>query len=677
MPKKIIFKPQSVGIIPKHYFIKTNCIMVLLIIFLAFCSIANAQYTKLLDFNNSNGNSPFGSVILSDNDSVLYGMTSSGGPTNGGIIFSIKTDGTGYTNLHTFIQGVTTEGSYPLGSLIRSGNVLYGMTSSGGTNSNGTIFSINTDGSTYTILYNFFDSVGNTISGNPWSTLTLSGNVLYGTTYGAPGNGNVFSIHTDGSVYTDLLDFNMANGQHPGYGALAFNVNVLYGTTMYGGSNGIGTIFSIHTNGTGYHKLLDFNTANGGMPYGSVVLSGNMLFGATAAGGAYDHGVIYSIHTDGTSYKKLFDFDNTNGISPDGTLTLSDNLLYGTTSGGGVNQTGTIFSIDTSGTGFQSLYSFNTPTGTQPRAQLTLSGNILYGTGVIGGAFDDGVVFSFKTKPAAIPICMVTVDDSSKYNHIVWDKPLVNNIDSFIIYREITSNVYKPLGAVPYAAISEFVDTVRTKYFPFTGNPNSGTFRYKLQYRDINGNYSAFSPYHNTLFVTQSGGTFNWNQYTIEGDSAPLPALTAYVLYRDDNNTGAWHAVQGVSGTQTTITDPDFSSFPNGRWRVETTWNISCSSSKSSYSTSKSNVKTATTGIETFLNSENVKIFPNPANDIITISIPQQATIEITNIQGQIIKTLNITNQETTIDVSGLSGGVYIIKVMSDKRVVVRKLIKQ
>ena len=653
-----------------------------LIIFLALCSIANAQYTKLLDFNNTNGNLPFGSVILSENDSVLYGMTSSGGPTNGGIIFSMNTDGTGYTNLHTFIMGVTTDGSNPQGSLIRSGNVLYGMTTSGGIYTMGTVFTINTDGSGYHILYDFTDSMGNTISGNPWSTLTLSGNVLYGTTYGAPGNGNVFSIHTDGSAYANLLDFNMTNGQHPGYGALALSGNLLYGTTMYGGTTGNGVVFSIHTDGTGYNKLLDFNTTNGSMPFGSLILSGNMLFGAAANGGAYDHGVIFSIHTDGTAYKKLFEFDETNGLSPDGSLTLSGNWLYGTTSGGGANQFGTIFSIDTNGTGFQSLYSFNTPTGTQPRAQLTLSGNMLYGTAVVGGAFDDGVVFSFKTKPAAIPICMVTVDESSNYNHIVWDKPLVNNIDSFIVYREITSNNYKPLGAIPYAALSEFVDTVRTKYFPFTGNPNSGTYRYKLQYRDINGNYSEFSPYHNTLFVTQSGGTFNWNQYAIEGDSVPLGALTAYVLYRDDNNTGAWHAVQGVSGTQTTITDPDFSSFPNGRWRVETTWNISCNSSKSYYSTSKSNVKTATTGIETLLNSENLMIYPNPTTTNLTIQTPQKATsdsyrIEITNIEGQTIKTFNITNTETTIDVSGLSGGVYIIKAQSDKGIVVRKFIKQ
>ena len=75
-------------------------------------------------------------------------------------------------------------------------------------------------------------------------------------------------------------------------------------------------------------------------------------------------------------------------------------------------------------------------------------------------------------------------------------------------------------------------------------------------------------------------------------------------------------------------------------------------------------------------------IFPNPATKNITINIPQKATsdsyrIEITSIEGQIIKTLSNNNTETTIDVSDLSPGVYIIKAQSNKGVIIRKFIKQ
>ena len=91
---------------------------------------------------------------------------------------------------------------------------------------------------------------------------------------------------------------------------------------------------------------------------------------------------------------------------------------------------------------------------------------------------------------------------------------------------------------------------------------------------------------------------------------------------------------------------------------------------------------TVTVGINELSDSYNIMVNPNPAMDKITIEAPQNKVnnsyrIEISNIEGQIIKTFNITNKETTIDVSGLSGGVYFIKAQSDKGVVIHKFIKQ
>ncbi len=631
---------------------------------------ANAQFDKLLDFNNTNGTQPFGSVILSSNDSVLYGMTNGGGAitNSAGVIFSINTDGSSYQNLHTFTTDATS-GSWPYGSLMRSGNVLYGMTSGYGLYNDGTIFSINTNGSGYVKLHDFQNG------GSPNGTLAISGSVLYGMTYygGTNNKGAIFSVHTDGTSYKTLLDFNGANGQFPGYGALIQSGKTLIGTTLYGGTNGSGVIFSVDTDGTNYNKILDFNNANGSMPFFTPILSGNVLYGG-CGGGAYAKGVIYSIHTDGTGYEKLFDFNGTNGQGPNGGLMLSGNILYGTTGGGGTYNKGTIFRIDTTGNGFQTLFNFNVPDGTQPRATLSLSGGMLYGTAVTDGTYGSGTVFSFETQPAAIPICMVTVDDSSKYNHIVWQKPVTTAIDSFIVYREITTNNYKPIGAQPYSALSEFVDTVRMKYFPFTGDPNAGTFRYKLQFRDTSGNYSELSPYHNTIFVTQSGGTFNWNQYAIEGDSIPLSFLSAYVLYRDDNGTGSWNAVQGVSGSQTTVTDPNYASFPNGKWRVETTWGITCTptmKNQNSYNSSLSNIyTTATTGINGINITPQISIYPNPNNGKFIIAfhssdIGHRSSVIIYNIFGEAVCQSPITNDQMTIDLHNQPSGIYFYHLLT------------
>ncbi len=81
-------------------------------------------------------------------------------------------------------------------------------------------------------------------------------------------------------------------------------------------------------------------------------------------------------------------------------------------------------------------------------------------------------------------------------------------------------------------------------------------------------------------------------------------------------------------------------------------------------------------------NKVEIKIYPNPATNKITISIPSKATpdnyrIEILNIDGQIIRTNNNCGAETTLDLVNLSSGVYTIKVKTDKEIAIQKFIKQ
>ena len=71
-----------------------------------------------------------------------------------------------------------------------------------------------------------------------------------------------------------------------------------------------------------------------------------------------------------------------------------------------------------------------------------------------------------------------------------------------------------------------------------------------------------------------------------------------------------------------------------------------------------------------------VKIYPNPANDKIEIQGLQSGIIEIINIQGQIIKTIDIYNK-TSIDLTKISCGVYTIKIKTNDGIIVKKLIKE
>ena len=191
----------------------------------------------------SDGALPYGSLILSG--STLYGMTSQGGSSGSGTIFSIDISGSGFTLLHSFTGGAS-DGALPYGPLILSGSTLYGMTSSGGSSGSGTIFSINASGSGFTILHSF--AGGASDGANPQKSLILSGSTLYGMTYsgGSSNDGTIFSIDVSGSGFTLLHSFagGSSDGRNP-YGGFILSGSTLYGMAENGGSSNDGIIFSL------------------------------------------------------------------------------------------------------------------------------------------------------------------------------------------------------------------------------------------------------------------------------------------------------------------------------------------------------------------------------------------------------------------------------------------------
>ncbi len=107
-----------------------------------------------------------------------------------GTVFAVNTDGSGFTNLHTFTSlsngsyGTNYDGGYPFAGVILSSTTLYGVANSGGNLGQGTLFSMQNDGSGFTVLHSFNGGIE---EGYP-SGLVLSGSTLYGTTYGSGAN---------------------------------------------------------------------------------------------------------------------------------------------------------------------------------------------------------------------------------------------------------------------------------------------------------------------------------------------------------------------------------------------------------------------------------------------------------------------------------------------------------
>ena len=320
-------------------------------------------FTNLHTFAASSAISSGGGLILSGE--TLYGTTVEGGSSYAGTVFAVGTNGTGFTTLHAF-AGYPGDGE-PVVGLILANNVLYGATVSGGSAYAGTVFKLNTDGTGFTNLHSFTTGANNTNGYytnsdgvNPEAGLIISGNTLYGTTSagGSSGNGTVFKVNIDGTGFTNLHSFSAgfvvppddyvinSEGVYP-YARLVLSGNTLYGTTAGGGSSGNGTVFAINTNGTGFTNLHNFSGSDGAGAYAGLLLSGRTMYGTTVVGGSSGFGTVFAISTDGTGFKTLHDFAFYDGIYPLAGLVLSRNTLYGTAADDSYNEgrNGTVFSL--------------------------------------------------------------------------------------------------------------------------------------------------------------------------------------------------------------------------------------------------------------------------------------------------------------------------------------------
>jgi uncharacterized repeat protein (TIGR03803 family) len=251
---------------------------------------------------------------------------------------------------------------------------------------------------------------------------------LYGTTYydgancSVPCGGTVFRISTTGTLatlYSFCSESGCTDGESPSAGLVQATNGYLYGTTIYGGANGYGTVFKITPSGaltTLYTFCSQPDCADGLQPYAALIQATNAdLYGTTYDGGANGTGGTVFRITPGGTLRTLHSFCSegtnpscTDGENPEaGLIQGTDGNLYGTTSGGGANGVGTVFKITPSGT-LTTLYSFcpgaNTvgcTDGEAPLAGLVQDTNgTFYGTTWAGGAISDGlydgVVFSLS-----------------------------------------------------------------------------------------------------------------------------------------------------------------------------------------------------------------------------------------------------------------------------------------
>lgn len=324
------------------------------------------------------------------------------------------------------------DGDQPYGgvTLLSHGRML-GTTGFGGRYNGGTVFELAGKRGTLKTLKNF--CVGTPPScqsyQGPFTTLVedTSGNI-YGTTYfnGANNDGGVFELVKGAHhqyTFEFLHSFDVTDGEYPfelSYAGQATGMpydgkSALYSTTIAGGANGSGTVFSMTPGSSGwqFQDLYNFCSASacsdGSLPHAGVIVdpSGNLIGTTAYNGNADDAGTIFELAAGTWAETTLYTFCSasgcTDGNGPFAAVRQDANgNLYGTTYFGGNANDGVLFELSAKGK-YSVLHSFcsesNCTDGSEPAAGVTLdsSGDIFGITGR-GGDGNYGVIFEYSNR---------------------------------------------------------------------------------------------------------------------------------------------------------------------------------------------------------------------------------------------------------------------------------------
>ena len=324
----------------------------------------------------------------------------------------------GYSQLATF-TGANGSDPYSKPAVDSSGN-LYGTTSTGGANNDGTVWELAAGSSTITTLYNFSGAADGS---DPMSGPKLVGNTLYGTTFagGAEGSGTIYDYNIATSTFTELYQFPtvLVNGlpaDYEPYSGVTFDASGnIWGTTKIGGTAGHGAIYELASNGSGGFAtaaqiVYSFSgEADGKNPYGGLLYYNGNFYGTARQGGNLNatlgvtgSGTIYEYTPGATSVNVLYTFlgdpnstGKPDGREPDSGLVMDANGdLFGTTqSGGSSGNLGELFELPRVGNGYASaptiLIAFTGNSGADP-GQFPWGAPIIDSVGDIFGTTETG-----------------------------------------------------------------------------------------------------------------------------------------------------------------------------------------------------------------------------------------------------------------------------------------------
>ena len=484
-----------------------------------------STYTDLYSVA-SNYDAQTNPVIQLVSGGSLFGMEEGGGTSFNGSVYKYNYHTNTYTTLHNF-AGKPTDGAAPIETpLLWYRDTLYGVTTDGGsqlatcgfggccTCGYGTLFSMDSTGAVYKILYNFppvgSANVGSEPNGSMVEAKNGSGNPsLYGVCYYGGANtskGCIWQYDLVTYTYSDIYDFQgsgASDGTEPEGGLCLGNDGNLYGTTSLGGNNA--------SNG--------FGTGDG------------ILFKISPTTHVYT-----IVHT--------FAGGTTDGIfGANGIIKAPDGNLYGTLYQGGTSGGGIAYQYNTTTSTYSVIYNFPTST--------------TIGRAPIYNAF----AAASNALCSPLPITLISFtgeyDASTNCSNLHWSTATEVDNRYFYIERSTDGQNWDMIETVAGAGNSD-----QRRYYTIADhNPPAGTVYYKLIQQDYDGKRQSFNivpvtvPVSKTVSIYPNPAT---NFVTVDGND--LQNVTIY------NMLGQIVWNQNTNGSKISV---NVTSFANGVYIVQ------------------------------------------------------------------------------------------------------------
>ena len=352
-----------------------------------------------------------------------------------------------------------------------------------------------------------------------------------------------------------------------------------------------------------------------------------------------------------------------------GTITNPDNVTitamgfeWKTTTGGTytpVTVTGSALTYDLSNLSENTSYTY--------KAFITFNGSTVYGSEV-----------TFTTTGGSGPV--------------ITDPTVATNAATVIEQTSATLNgtITNPDNVTITAKGFEWKTTTGGTYTQIAGTGSGNTFTANLS------NLTANTSYTYKAFITFNGTTVYGSEMTFNTlpedtpDPCDVPTgLTVGAVTHEsiaiswdaNTNVSSWNIqYRPVGGTLNSATATT-NSYTISGLAPETTYQIqvqaSCNDGQTSDWTAAVTATTAT-GIENHL-LNSISLYPNPANEVINVQCTMYNVqlIEVIDVYGKLIQTINVTDNLTSINVSNLASGMYFVRVTTEEGTATKSFVKK